>query len=868
MPGEAEPVAQRPGEQAGPGGRADQGERCQFQRDRGRARALADHHVDPEVLHRHVEQFLGRPGDPVDLVDEQHLALGEAGQQRGQVAGPLDRRAGGQPERRAQLGGDDHGQAGLAQARRPGQQHVVRRPLAAQGALQHHLQLLAHLRLAHELAQPARAQAGLDARLVHVGQRRDDVAVRFPQALGRPGHRLRPSSWMARRRMTGTSGLSPASAAPARSPRPASLPVKPRPASACSTWSRHGAMAVTPASSAPAAPAVDRADPVPQLDDDLLRALAADAGHLHQRRVGRWSRWRGAPRAAGTRRGSSGRASDPPRWRSAAARTGARSSSSANPYRVSESSRTTRLVASRAVSPTRSRARVPGEQDTARPTPPTSTTAPSGPEGGHPAVHAGDHRRTPIRRPRRTRALAGTGPRSRAWPARPRPGGPAPRRARGGRWPAPARRRRRPAAGPTSSLRIRVTIAVTWALSAVPEPVIAALTSDGVCRCTAMPGRAAATIARPAAWAVPVTVRTLCWANTRSTTTTSGRCSAHRGRQRVGERAAAGRPACPRPASGPPRRAPATAPGRRRPVTTPTPHRVRPGSTPSTRMSGLTPASVRTQSNGRSTPYRRRVRRAGPDTRRGRSPGARAADCPRLPSHDPAVPPSRAPGSGPARSSCSCWRWPPPAATCAWQATRPTRTARFGVFLFILAGWVVTLSPARVRPRLPGLAVRRRRGRGPRLPDPEPAEVQPPGAVDPAAGAVHRDRRHRPARRRGLPAPAPVPHQRPAQRWSRCAGPLVNVVFAVLLLVLVAPGRSRRHRPPGFFWYAVAGLALLQVMASVLNLLPVPGLDGYGAIEPYLDPKFRQSPSSSSRSACWRCSPCCSSSRSTRRSSG
>jgi Zn-dependent protease len=30
-------------------------------------------------------------------------------------------------------------------------------------------------------------------------------------------------------------------------------------------------------------------------------------------------------------------------------------------------------------------------------------------------------------------------------------------------------------------------------------------------------------------------------------------------------------------------------------------------------------------------------------------------------------------------------------------------------------------------------------------------------------------------------------------------------------------------------------------MASILNLLPVPGLDGYGAIEPYLDPKFRQS---------------------------
>ena len=38
----------------------------------------------------HVEHLLGRPGDPVDLVDEQHVALGEAGQHRGQVARALD----------------------------------------------------------------------------------------------------------------------------------------------------------------------------------------------------------------------------------------------------------------------------------------------------------------------------------------------------------------------------------------------------------------------------------------------------------------------------------------------------------------------------------------------------------------------------------------------------------------------------------------------------------------------------------------------------------------------------------------------------------------------------------------------------------
>ncbi len=55
-----------------------------------------------------------------------------------------------------------------------------------------------------------------------------------------------------------------------------------------------------------------------------------------------------------------------------------RSSSLANPYSVSESSRTTSDVATRACSPGRSRASVPGVHCTSSPTPPTSMTAPSG----------------------------------------------------------------------------------------------------------------------------------------------------------------------------------------------------------------------------------------------------------------------------------------------------------------------------------------------------------------------------------------------------------------------------------------------------------------------------------------------------------
>jgi Zn-dependent protease len=86
-----------------------------------------------------------------------------------------------------------------------------------------------------------------------------------------------------------------------------------------------------------------------------------------------------------------------------------------------------------------------------------------------------------------------------------------------------------------------------------------------------------------------------------------------------------------------------------------------------------------------------------------------------------------------------------------------------------------------------------------------------------------------------------------AQRsLAAAAGPLVNLGFAILLVLLansqmpgteffaaLNPGTTGHLR----FWSAVGFLGLLQITAAVLNLLPVPGLDGYAIIEPYLDPE-------------------------------
>ncbi|MYS24651.1 site-2 protease family protein [Streptomyces sp. SID4948] len=64
------------------------------------------------------------------------------------------------------------------------------------------------------------------------------------------------------------------------------------------------------------------------------------------------------------------------------------------------------------------------------------------------------------------------------------------------------------------------------------------------------------------------------------------------------------------------------------------------------------------------------------------------------------------------------------------------------------------------------------------------------------------------------------------------AGPLTNLLFAVLLMLPFALGAADGW--PDYFVYAVAFLAMLQVTAALLNFLPIPGLDGYGVIEPWL----------------------------------
>ena len=68
------------------------------------------------------------------------------------------------------------------------------------------------------------------------------------------------------------------------------------------------------------------------------------------------------------------------------------------------------------------------------------------------------------------------------------------------------------------------------------------------------------------------------------------------------------------------------------------------------------------------------------------------------------------------------------------------------------------------------------------------------------------------------------------------AGPAANAVCAAACIVpfVVLHGGWRASGTHLSFWSALAFIGLLQMWALLLNLLPIPGLDGWGALEPYL----------------------------------
>jgi Zn-dependent protease len=163
------------------------------------------------------------------------------------------------------------------------------------------------------------------------------------------------------------------------------------------------------------------------------------------------------------------------------------------------------------------------------------------------------------------------------------------------------------------------------------------------------------------------------------------------------------------------------------------------------------------------------------------------------------------------------------------------KLGRPGVFFFVLGGWMVSLCVHEFAHALTGfhggdhsvagkgyLRLDPRRYQHPFLSFVIPVVFFIAGGIGFPGGAVWIDRS--------------LLRNRPWRSAVSLAGPAMNAAFAALFLVpfaLPQLGNATIYRHVPFF-VALALLAALQLMAVVLNLLPVPGLDGWGVIEPFL----------------------------------
>ncbi|MFI7437527.1 site-2 protease family protein [Micromonospora haikouensis] len=162
---------------------------------------------------------------------------------------------------------------------------------------------------------------------------------------------------------------------------------------------------------------------------------------------------------------------------------------------------------------------------------------------------------------------------------------------------------------------------------------------------------------------------------------------------------------------------------------------------------------------------------------------------------------------------------------------------RFDVFLFVVSGWLVSLclheyAHAVVAYRAGDRDIAHRgyltlnpfKYTHPLLSIVLPVVVVLLGGIGLPGGAVWVDRHAIPGRLR--------------HTLVSLAGPATNVLFTLVLVAVLRVGFGGGGSVE--FWAGLALLAFLQLTASVLNLLPVPGLDGGNMIQPWLNPQWRR----------------------------
>lgn len=168
----------------------------------------------------------------------------------------------------------------------------------------------------------------------------------------------------------------------------------------------------------------------------------------------------------------------------------------------------------------------------------------------------------------------------------------------------------------------------------------------------------------------------------------------------------------------------------------------------------------------------------------------------------------------------------------AWLCATETVDAGIAVFVFVIAGWVLSLTLHEFAHAITAfmggdtsviskgyLTLDPRRYADPVTSIALPLLFLVLGGIGLPGGAVWINR--------GAIRP------RIMQTIVSLAGPAANLVCAAVCLLPITMGFVSVEDLP-VLAQALTFLGFLQIVAVVLNLLPVPGLDGFGALEPFL----------------------------------
>src|SRR5206468_359219 len=134
-------------------GGADESELWQVKTQTAGLRSLINNNVEPVIFHGGVEILFDGRLQPMNLVNEEHIAFFKAGEKPCEFTGLFNDRAARVFDIHAHRVGDDVGEGRLAQPGRPAQKNVLKDVAALFSRFHHQLQPFSHLYLTGEFAE-------------------------------------------------------------------------------------------------------------------------------------------------------------------------------------------------------------------------------------------------------------------------------------------------------------------------------------------------------------------------------------------------------------------------------------------------------------------------------------------------------------------------------------------------------------------------------------------------------------------------------------------------------------------------------------------------------------------------------------------